>query len=116
MRAGRRIEHLLQFGRQRYEQLRSRLLLLNVDFRSVRPEANVLRPHADYVAAPLHRFQREGEREPLTRTDGIARLELRYFILSPCVVASRLVRWQLDTERRIIIAEALGRCEVEQAA
>src|ERR1700683_3848639 len=77
--------------------------------------ATILRSHTDHTAPALRCGQQQGERQPRLGADSMVRLELRYLILGPCVVAIRLVWWQLDAERRIIGAEALSYREIEQA-
>src|ERR1700683_3765 len=76
--------------------------------------ANMLRSHTHTIAPALRCVQKQAERQPRLGADSMVRLELRYLILGPCVVAIRLVWWQLDAERRIIGAEALSYREIEQ--
>lgn len=116
MSARRAIDYGLQLRADRQHQFGHGLLLLDVQFVAVWPDADVLWPNADSIAAALNRVEQQRERQSGRAADWIVCLELSYLFRRPRMMTFPLVLPELDITRRIIFAETLGHCKVEQRA
>ena len=78
--------------------------------------ADVLRSHADHVAAPLRSVEQQPERQPRLAADRMVRFEKRDLGVGPGVMTGGLDRRQFDATRRVVAHPALSNCELAKRA